>query len=68
MALSEKFIGGNIRKYRRLKKLSQEELGNAIGMTGSMISCIENNRRKVQCDQLIKFSEFFGCTMEDLFR
>ena len=68
MALDEKFIGGNIRKYRKLKKLSQEELGEQIGMKGSMISYIENNRRRVQCDQLIKFSEFFGCAMEDLFR
>lgn len=57
-------IGSNIEKLRKQRNLTQQELGETIGMTASAISNIECNRSMPSVDTLCKFAEFFGVTMD----
>lgn len=69
MKLNEKFIGGNIRKYRKLRKMSQAELAEILGFNNvSSISYIENNKRRVNLRHLPVIAETFNITIDDLFR
>lgn len=69
MKFNEKFIGGNIRKYRKLNKMSQAELAEILGFNNvSSISYIENNKRHVSLRHLPIIAETFNITIDDLFR
>lgn len=69
MKFNEKLIGGNIRKYRKLRKMSQAELAEILGFnTVSSISYIENNKRRVRLRHLPVIAETFNITIDDLFR
>ena len=57
-------IGSNIEKLRRQRNLTQQELGECIGMTASAISNIECSRSMPSVDTLCKFAEFFEVTMD----
>lgn len=39
--------GGNLRFYRKLKELTQDELAAAVGTTKQAVSAMENNRRSI---------------------
>ncbi|WP_304683096.1 helix-turn-helix domain-containing protein [uncultured Clostridium sp.] len=49
-------IGDRIRERRKFLKLSQENLANEIGVSASFISDIENGRRKMSLETMIKIS------------
>lgn len=49
-------IGDRIRERRKFLKLSQENLSNEIGVSASFISDIENGRRKMSLETMIKIS------------
>ena len=57
-------IGSNIEKLRKQKNLTQQELGECIGMTASAISNIECSRSMPSVETLCKFAEFFEVTMD----
>lgn len=59
-------IGSHIRDYRREKKMSQFDLGQAMGIDQTLISRIERDRRKVTADELTKFAYVLGVTIEEL--
>ena len=69
MKFNEKFVGGNIRKYRKLKKMSQAELAKILGFSNiASISYIENNKRRISLRHLPVIAETFNITIDDLFR
>lgn len=49
-------IGDRIRERRKFLKLSQENLANEIGVSSSFISDIENGRRKMSLETMVKIS------------
>lgn len=49
-------IGDRIRERRRFLKLSQENLANEVGVSSSFISDIENGRRKMSLETIIKIA------------
>lgn len=69
MKFNEKFVGGNIRKYRKLRKMSQAELAKILGFSNiASISYIENNKRRISLRHLPVIAETFNITIDDLFR
>ena len=55
-----------IRRYRKMRGLTQEEFASAIGMSQATISRFETGERKPDVDDLIAIARFFGCKVDDL--
>ncbi len=49
-------IGREIRKFRKMKKLSQEQLSNLMEISRATISKIENGKFAISVDYLAKFA------------
>ena len=63
MAMS---LGQRIYKYRIEKKLSQTDLANALDVSRQSISKWETNGSVPELDKLVKLSELFGVTLDEL--
>lgn len=59
-------IGKAIQRYRKLKRYTQAEVGEHMGLSQFAISCIERGQRKVSSDELVKFSKLLECKVTDL--
>jgi len=60
-------IGEKIKKIRRLKNITQQELGDFLGCTEAQISHIENGNRKVSIDNIHKIANFFNMPYDYFF-
>lgn len=65
-------IGKNIKKYRKLRNLSQRELSNKIALLGidiyhSDISLIENEKLLLKDFEIIAFCKVLNISYEQLF-
>lgn len=63
-----KRIGQNIAKYRKEKKLSQEDLANGVGISYSYIIQIEaqNVVKKMSLEVLFDIANFLDIDIKDL--
>lgn len=59
-------IGNRIREIRTNKSLSQEEVAQKLGVHRPTISQIEHGERDVTAQELVKLSELFNVTLEEL--
>lgn len=59
-------INDNISKMRKLKKISQRELARRCGISGQMISKIENNLSNPSIETLNKIAEVLEVSLSDL--
>lgn len=59
-------IGEKIKLYRERKKLTQEQLGNLIGVKGATITRYEKGDRQPKIEQFSKLAEALGCLPVDL--
>ncbi len=59
-------VGSEIRKLRETCGMSQEELAGLIGVSRSSLVHIEGGKRKVSAEELIRFAEIFGLTLDQL--
>jgi len=59
-------IGYRIKKLREQVEISQQRLAELLGVSRPTISQIENGGRKISVDELIKLSEIFGVSVENL--
>ena len=59
-------FGENLRKLRKARGLSQEELGELTQLGQSNISAWERGGRAPLPDGLIKLATFFGCSIDYL--
>ena len=59
-------LGEKILFYRNKNNLSQEELANVLGVTEESISLWEKNEVTPSIDDLLKLSEFFGVSLDEL--
>ena len=66
MALDSIAIGGRIKLYRTKKQLSQEDLGNEIGVTRKHLSKIEIGERAPTLDLLILIANALDVSADDL--
>ncbi|CAH1690787.1 hypothetical protein BOSEA31B_20505 [Hyphomicrobiales bacterium] len=53
-------IGGRIKRFRRLRKVSQAALAEALGISPSYLNLLEHNRRRVTVPLLFKAAAYFG--------
>ena len=58
--------GGRIASLRKKADLSQEDLSRMLGIQRVALSKIENDDRKISADELIKLSQIFNLTVEQL--
>jgi transcriptional regulator with XRE-family HTH domain len=59
-------IGQRIRKRRETMKLTQQQLGNTLGVTAQHISAIEKDKRAPSLDSLARLAEELGVTVDFL--
>lgn len=57
-------LGDRIARFRRRKNLSQDELATALGVTRTIVSAWENDRRRPRRDKLAALDEVLGTTDE----
>lgn len=56
-----------IKEYRKEKKLTQDELANAVDVTRQTIISLENGKYTASLQLAYKLAKYFGTTIEDLF-
>ena len=56
-----------IRELRKARKLSQEELADAVGTTRQTITSIEVGNYSASLPLAYKIARFFGLTIEEVF-
>ena len=56
-----------IRELRKARKLSQEELAEAVGTTRQTITSIEVGKYTASLPLAWKIAKFFGMTIEEVF-
>lgn len=56
-----------IRELRKARKLSQEELADAVGTTRQTITSIEVGKYTASLPLAYKLAHFFGLTIEEVF-
>lgn len=61
-------IGANIKKYRRLKKMTQKNLGDAIGISNTYLSDIEIGRTNPSIKTLKKIASGLEISYVELLR
>lgn len=57
----------NIRQLRKARKLSQEELADAVGTTRQTITSIEIGKYTASLPLAYRIANFFGLTIEEVF-
>ena len=57
----------SIRIERAVKRISQQELAEAVGVSRQTIYAIENDRFIPSTELALKLSAYFGKTVNDLF-
>ena len=57
----------NIRELRKARKLSQEELAEAVGTTRQTITSIEVGKYTASLPLAYKIARFFDLTIEEVF-
>ena len=60
------FLGAELRIYRKLHKLTQEELGNIVGVNKTAIVNYENGSRKIPVHTLWKIAQYFNLSIDQL--
>ena len=60
-------IGDTIKKYRKALNISQRELGR-VGISGQMVSKIENNLSQPSIETFNKIATALGVTVNDLIK
>lgn len=62
-----RYVGSKIKEHRKYLGMSQEELAKKIGVGKTTISNYEVGLRSPKKPQMIKLSEVFGISIDDLF-
>jgi len=60
-------IGQNMRKERKARDMSIEELANVMDLSTSFIGLMERGQRGVTTHNVYKLSEIFGVSVENFF-
>lgn len=63
----KKQLGENIKKYRKINKLTQEKLAEKVGVEIISISSIETGRYFPTPENLVKISQALNVKLSDLF-
>lgn len=64
----KKRFGKNLKKFRRQKGLSQEDLSLELELDGSYIGKVENAKLNITIDKIISIADYFGIDVVELFK
>ena len=59
-------VGEKIKSIRKQNRISQQELGNMLGVSQAMIAQYENGKRIPKIETLIKIAEALECEVSDI--
>lgn len=60
-------LGNNIRKYRKLRGLSQEEFAGIVGLDRSYMGCIERGEQNITIINLARVAKALEIEIGELF-
>ena len=60
-------VGANIRRIRELRRMSQEKLGEALGVTFQQVQKYEKGFNRVSASKLALIAQTLACSLDDLF-
>lgn len=63
---SRQIFARNLRRYRRINDISQEQLALRAGMSRSYVSGVEREERNVSIDNMGRMAEVLGVALKDL--
>lgn len=63
----DEIVGENIRKYRRMRGMTQKELGDAIGVRHNTISQYEKGRNAPEQNMIFAIAGALGVSVGDFF-
>jgi len=58
----------NLVFFRQMKKLTQQQVAEKISVARSSVAAYEEGRANPNIDTLIKLSDLFGVTIDDMLR
>ncbi|UCH85575.1 MAG: helix-turn-helix transcriptional regulator [Candidatus Latescibacterota bacterium] len=61
-------ILNKVREYRRGAKLTQEDLGRAVGVSRQTIISIERGKYIPSLPLALKIAAYFGCSTDEMFK
>jgi transcriptional regulator with XRE-family HTH domain len=64
---ADKFVGQNIRLFRKAKGLSQTQLGESIGVTFQQVQKYENGFNRVGSSRLVRIAATLDVPVQSLF-
>lgn len=59
-------IGKKLKMAREFLALTQEQVALTLDLTRNIVGNIENDKRDVKPEELLKFSKLYGITMEEI--
>lgn len=62
-----KYVGAQIRKYRKMRRMTQKELGFRIGVKHNTISAYESGTNEPEQNILFAIADVLGVSINDLF-
>lgn len=61
----QSIVSQRLKWLRKSRKLSQEKLGKALGITRQRVSLIESEERGgISLDTLLRLCDFYGCSLD----
>lgn len=63
-----KIFGKRIRELRQQANLSQEKFALSIGMDRTYYASVENGKRNIALENILKIANGLGITLEELFK
>ena len=60
-------MGNNLRHLRRIRDLTQEELGNYLGVTRHTIMALESRKYEPSIALALAIAQFFKVPVEEIF-
>ncbi|HZT52572.1 MAG TPA: helix-turn-helix domain-containing protein, partial [Stellaceae bacterium] len=66
MATSKALLGQKIRRLRQERKLTQQQMAERLGISGSYLNLIEHDERPVTVTLLLKLGQAFGVDLQEL--
>ena len=66
MDTTSKIIGNNIRKYRKLRNMTREQLAEALELDTAYLGQCERGERQLGLTKTIEIVNFFGISANDI--
>jgi transcriptional regulator with XRE-family HTH domain len=63
----DRIIGGNVRRIRNQRGISQEKLGEALGLTFQQVQKYEKGTNRIGGSRVTQICKALGCTVVELF-